>query len=73
MTTAQHLADQAVNDFGHAMRSAAASGTKRAAWFGGFEYAFDDGSVLVLRYGKVEQPTPSPVTWTQAERIRFDC
>lgn len=64
-TTAQQIADCAnTQGLFAAMHTARQYGTRRAVWFAGCEYVFDDGSVLVLRDGAIESPQPTPVVYT---------
>lgn len=72
MTQAQQIADLAQRDFSTAMRTACEKGHRSAVWYAGCEYTFEDGSILVVRSGKIDFPLPTPVKWTAKLRDEFD-
>lgn len=62
-TQAQALANRAATDFAGAIAAAVTTGYKRSTGFGTMEYAFDDGSVLALRGGRVAYPAAQCVVF----------
>lgn len=68
-TTAQMIADMPE---GPEQMRALSKGWKENSWFGGCEYAFADGSRIVIRTGRIESPHRSPIQWTPAKRTEWD-